>query len=84
VKKNGIVITTVGPVDEEEAKQYGVRVEHFVMKRNSEELEQIGKLLDQGAIKPRISTIMPLSEARKADDLSQSGHPHGKVVLRVA
>jgi NADPH:quinone reductase-like Zn-dependent oxidoreductase len=84
VKTNGLVITTVGPANETEAKKQGARVVVFLMKRNPDELEQIGHLLEEGTIKPRISKIMPLSEAKEAEDLSQSGHPHGKVILRVA
>jgi hypothetical protein len=30
-----------------------------------------------------IESILPLSEARKAQELSQSGHTQGKIVLRV-
>lgn len=84
VKKNGLVVTTVGPVDETEAKKYGVRSVQFIMKRASDELEQIARLVDSGFVKPRISKVMPLSEAKAAEDLCQLGHPHGKLILRVA
>jgi NADPH:quinone reductase-like Zn-dependent oxidoreductase len=84
LKKNGLVITTVGPADEAEADKHGVRVLQFVMKRNSGELEQIARLVDEGAIRPRISKIMSLKDAREAEDLSQMGHPHGKLILKVA
>ena len=84
VNENGLVITTVGPIDEAEAEKRGVRVVQFVMKRNSGELEQIARLVDEGSLKPRISKIMSLKEAKEAEELSQKGHPHGKVILRVA
>ena len=32
---------------------------------------------------PVIDRILPLSEVRRAHELSQSGHTHGKIVLRV-
>ena len=84
VKPDGLVITTVGPADESEAGNYHARVVQFVMQRNARELLQIGQLVETGEVKCRISKIMPLDEARHADDLSQLGHPHGKVILRVA
>jgi NADPH:quinone reductase-like Zn-dependent oxidoreductase len=84
VKKNGLIVTTVGPADETEAKKQGIRIVPFLMKRNPDELEKIGHLLDEGTIRPRIGKIMPLSKAREAEDLSQSGHPHGKLILRIA
>jgi Zinc-binding dehydrogenase len=32
---------------------------------------------------PFIQTVLPLSEARKAHELSESGHTRGKIVLKV-
>jgi len=34
-------------------------------------------------VKVNVETILPLSEARKAQELSQSGHARGKIVLTV-
>ena len=84
VRKNGLIVTTVGPANETEAKKHGARVVQFMMQRNGEELEQLGRLIEDGSLKPRISKIMSLTNAQQAEDLSQTGHPHGKVVLRVA
>ena len=83
VKKNGLVITTVGPTDEAAAKKQGTRVIQFLMKRRGDELKQISQLMEEGSLKPHISKVMPLSEAKAAENLSQFGHPHGKVILHV-
>jgi len=40
-------------------------------------------LIDAGDLKPIVNRILPLSEARRAHELSQTGHTHGKIVLRV-
>lgn len=84
VKPKGLVVTTVGPGDDIEASEHKSRVVQFIMRRDAGELEQIGRLVDEGVVKPRVSKIMPLSEARNAENLSQLGHPHGKLILRVA
>lgn len=84
VRKNGRIITSVGHPDEAAARKYGVRVSHFLMKRHGNELEQIGRLLGDGSLRPHISKVMPLSEAREAENLSQLGHPHGKIILNVS
>lgn len=84
VKQNGLVITTVGPADEAEARSHNARVIQFIVKPDSRELEQIGRLVEVGNIKPRLSKVMPLDEARAAEDLVQRGHPHGKVILHIA
>jgi NADPH:quinone reductase-like Zn-dependent oxidoreductase len=42
------------------------------------------KIIDSGKLAPVIDRILPLSEARRAHELSQSGHTHGKIALRVS
>jgi NADPH:quinone reductase-like Zn-dependent oxidoreductase len=32
-------------------------------------------------VKVNVETVLPLHEARKAQESSQSGHAHGKIVL---
>jgi len=46
-------------------------------------LIQISKLVATGIVKVNVETTFPLSEARKAQELSQSGHARGKIVLKV-
>jgi NADPH:quinone reductase-like Zn-dependent oxidoreductase len=40
-------------------------------------------MIDAGNLKPAVSTILPLAEAARAHELSQTGHVRGKIVLRV-
>jgi hypothetical protein len=47
------------------------------------QLGEIAKIIDSGKLAPIIDRILPLSEARRAHELSQSGHTHGKIALRV-
>ncbi len=84
VKPNGLVVTTVGPADEAEAKSYNARVIQFFMQPDSGELEKISRLVVGGNVKPRLSKVMSLNEAMAAEDLVQLGHPHGKVILHIA
>ena len=46
-------------------------------------LAEIAKIIDSGQLAPVINRILPLSEVRRAHELSQSGHAHGKIALRV-
>jgi NADPH:quinone reductase-like Zn-dependent oxidoreductase len=39
---------------------------------------------DEGKLKARVSTILPLAEVKKAHQLSESGHTRGKIVLQIA
>lgn len=83
VKKGGLVVTTVGPVDEAEGRRRGIRVVQFVMKPDASELQQISQLVSRGSVKPRVSRVLSLDRAREAAELSEHGHPHGKVVLQI-
>jgi len=84
VRPGGWLVTTVAPVDEGEARKRGIRAMPFFVKGNGSELAQIAQLVDQGILKPRVDKVLPLSEARRAQELTESGQSHGKIVLQVA
>jgi len=47
-------------------------------------LETLTKLFDAGSIRPRVGSILPLSEARQAQRMLAGGpHKHGKIVLQI-
>ncbi len=84
LKNGGILISTVGLSSPEEASRYGVKAVNFLSRPDGKELRQIGKLIDQGIVKPVVTNVLPLKEAAKAHELSQSGHIRGKIVLKVS
>jgi NADPH:quinone reductase-like Zn-dependent oxidoreductase len=51
--------------------------------RDRAHLERIVELVEEGAVRPPEIKIMPLTEAARAHELSQSGHVRGKIVLEV-
>jgi NADPH:quinone reductase-like Zn-dependent oxidoreductase len=84
LKKGGILVSLVQPPSEEKAKKLGVRAALLGGQPSGEQLTEIAKIIDSGKLAPVIDRILPLSEARRAHELSQSGHTHGKIVLRVS
>jgi NADPH:quinone reductase-like Zn-dependent oxidoreductase len=84
VKRGGAIATTVGPINELEAKRNEIRATFLLMKRDGKQLAEVARLIDQRVIKPHVDQVLPLDEAKKAHDLSQTGQAHGKIVLRVA
>lgn len=84
LNRGGVLVSIVQPPSAETAAARGVRgiFMREDAKRN-DELIQIAKLLASGQIKINVETVLPLSEARKAQELSQSGHAHGKIVLTI-
>jgi NADPH:quinone reductase-like Zn-dependent oxidoreductase len=47
------------------------------------QLRQIAELIDSGDVVPIVEAVLPLAEARRAHEMSQTGHVRGKIVLRV-
>lgn len=83
LKKGGILVSLVQPPSQEQANVFGARGVMVMNRPDGSALAEIAKLIDAGKLTPAIDRILPLSEARRAHQLSQSGHTHGKIVLRV-
>src|SRR5437868_12441632 len=84
LKKGGILVSIVGPPSEDEAAKHGVRSAYLSAQGGSSLLAELAKLVDSGKIKPTVETVLPLSEARRAHELNETGHARGKIVLKVA
>jgi NADPH:quinone reductase-like Zn-dependent oxidoreductase len=83
LKKGGLLVSLVQLPSENKAKKHGVRSIRLGARANGQELAEIAKIIDAGKLAPVIDRILPLSEARRAHELSQTGHVRGKIVLRV-
>jgi len=83
LKKGGVLVSLVQPRSEEKAKELDVRAVFVGGRPNGGQLAEIAKIIDSGKLAPVTDRILPLSEARRAQELSQSGHTRGKIVLRV-
>jgi NADPH:quinone reductase-like Zn-dependent oxidoreductase len=57
---------------------------YFVVEPNREQLLEISKQIDTGALRPAIDEVFELSDARAAFERSLARDTRGKVVLRVA
>jgi NADPH:quinone reductase-like Zn-dependent oxidoreductase len=84
VKKGGIIVSLVARPDPAELEKHGIRGESLNVDPNSDELGEIGKLIDEKKINVIVSQTFPLSEARKAQEQVATGHTRGKIVLKVA
>jgi NADPH:quinone reductase-like Zn-dependent oxidoreductase len=84
VKKGGIIVSLVARPKEAELEKHGIRGATLNAEPDSEELAEIGKLIDDKKIKVIVSQTFPLSEARKAQEQVATGHTRGKIVLKIA
>src|SRR5881296_3932795 len=80
VKKGGYIVSIVSRPDPAELEKHGIRGEALSVDPNSDELGEIGKLIDEKKIKVVVSQILPLADAAKAQEQAATGHTRGKIV----
>jgi len=84
LKRGGILVSALGEPSQEKAKQFGVRGVGYRARANAAQLAEIGRLIDEGKVRPVVSEVYPLAEARRVQERLESGHVRGKIVLAVA
>jgi len=83
LKRGGILVSIAQPPAQAEAEKHGVRATFMVNEMKAESLNAITNLVDSGKLKAVVDTVLPLSEARRAQELIQTGHTRGKIALKV-
>ena len=83
LKPGGILVSIASPPSAETAAAHGVRQAFVFTQPNSGQLDEITRLVEAEQLKVIVETILPLSDATRAQELSQRGHARGKIVLRV-
>lgn len=83
LKPNGILVSIVSQPSEETAKAQGVRSAHVWGSPDGPILHELVALVASGDLKPVIATTFPLAEARRAQELGETNHTRGKIVLTV-
>lgn len=83
LKPGGILVSILSPPSAETAAAHGLRQTFVFMQPNAAELTAMAKLVDAGKLKVLVETIVPLAEAKRAQELNRMGHTRGKIVLKV-
>ena len=83
LKKGGVLVSTVSDPSEALCAKFGVQGVRFMVQPSAAQLAEIAQLIEAGKVRPHVETILPLAEARRAQELSQTGHTRGKIVLEV-
>jgi|SRR5579871_715194 len=83
LKKGGILVSILGPPSREEAAAHGVRAGSVFVQPNAQQLGELAKLADSGKLRPIVEAVLPLREAARAQEMNQTLHTRGKIVLEV-
>jgi len=84
VRRGGMLASTVTQPSERLAARHGVRAAHGTVETKVADLDELARLIDINHLRPIVSQVIPLADARRAHELSEAGHVRGKIVLRVA
>ena len=84
LKPDGRLVSIVSPIPPEIAKRLGDRAAFFLAEVTTARLNALSELFDTGALIPRVGTVLPLDEVRRAHQmLAGAPHERGKIVLRM-
>jgi len=83
LKKGGYLVSIVQPPDAKKLEELGLKGSIMLVAPSAKQLDELGKLAEEKKLKCVVSTTLPLAEARKAHELSETGHTQGKIVLQV-
>jgi len=82
VRPGGVFVTVAARLSDDAGKAYNIRA-LSAGRASSDHLKEIVELIEAGQLKPVVGEVFPLSQARKAQDLSQAGHGRGRIILTI-
>ena len=82
MRPGGILVTVAGRLAPDAGKAQGVRAANVVRPTFGDH-KQITELLAAKVLVPTIRAVFPLEEARKAQELSESKHGRGRIILQI-
>jgi NADPH:quinone reductase-like Zn-dependent oxidoreductase len=82
LRPGGIFVTVAARLAEDAGKAQNIQAVN-VGRASSDKLKQISELIEAGQLKPVPGLIFPLTEARQAQELSQTGHGRGRIILQI-
>ncbi|MFV1956660.1 MAG: NADP-dependent oxidoreductase [bacterium] len=83
LRKGGILVSTLGPPDAGKALEHGAKGVPVFVQPDSAQLAEIAQLIDSGSVRANVTEVLPLEEAGRAHELSETHHVRGKIVLKV-
>jgi NADPH:quinone reductase-like Zn-dependent oxidoreductase len=83
LRRGGILVGIAEEPSEDEAAEAGVRCAYFIVEPNREQLDDLGQLAEQGALRPAVARVLPLEELTVALTTRPTGDALGKTVIQV-
>jgi NADPH:quinone reductase-like Zn-dependent oxidoreductase len=84
LKKGGVLVSIKGQDTDNLAPTHDVRFDWFFMDPDGAMLADLGKLIEDGKVKPVIDSTYPMDQAADAYAALKDGHAVGKIVVTIA
>lgn len=82
IRPGGIFVTVAGRLAEDAGKAQNIRAVG-AGRAPTDNLKQISELVEAKQLKPVMGPLFPLAEASQAQELSQTGHGRGRIILQI-
>ncbi|MER7764472.1 NADP-dependent oxidoreductase [Streptomyces sp. NPDC097619] len=82
LRPGGRLVTLPGP-DDVPAPREGVSARWMLVEPDHLGLREIAALVERGALRPVVDTVLPLADAARAHEIGERGRTAGKIVLTV-
>ncbi|MBX4201255.1 NADP-dependent oxidoreductase [Candidatus Parcubacteria bacterium] len=83
LKRGGVIVSMVAPIDEKLAEEAGVKAITQFTKVNTGHLTMLGKFIEEGTVKVHIDKIFPLDKIKEAFEAKEKGGVKGKIVIEI-
>jgi NADPH:quinone reductase-like Zn-dependent oxidoreductase len=83
IHPGGIFVTIAAMLPEDAGKAQNIRAT-LTGRASTDKLKQVSELIEAKQLKPIVGPVFPLDDARQAQELSQTGHGRGRIILQIA
>ncbi len=80
--QGGVFVTIAARLVDDAGAKHGVRAMGSG-RASADKLQVISEMLESKEIKPIVGAVFPLADAQKAQELSQTGHGRGRIILHI-
>jgi NADPH:quinone reductase-like Zn-dependent oxidoreductase len=82
LRPGGVFVTVAAWLPEGAGQEHNVKALN-ASRAAPDALNQISELIEARQLKPAVGPLFPLAEARQAQELSQTGHGRGRIILQI-
>jgi NADPH:quinone reductase-like Zn-dependent oxidoreductase len=84
VRQGGRLVSVINPPPRELVEPRGIQGHFVFVSPNASELQEMTRLFDAGRLRPLPTQVLPLQDAARAHEMSESRHVRGKIVLAIS